>query len=216
MSDEDRALTGLARRRRDPQPSETGFEDIPTPPPIVVDDDGRQIARSRHQSPHPDLARDKKTIQELTEELWPARRALDLALEGNTRIAVLEARMDEHDSNGPVATIKAQMIHMEETFERDLEDHRKLINTVEDRALKADRFVRRVIMGALGTIAGSVIAAAVLIYNAGARSVETRAESQQQRAEVLNKIESLDDSLTDLKGQVRLLLRARIEKDAPQ
>jgi hypothetical protein len=104
---------------------------------------------------------------------------------------------------------------LEVRFENEVEDLRSLINTVEDRALRADRFVRRVIIGALGTIAGSVVAAAILIYNAGGRAAAGKAEASSQRAEVLNKIDGLEESLTDIKGQVRLLLRARLENRTP-
>jgi hypothetical protein len=232
MSGEDRALRALAERRArsvageiEVPDDDDAFGDEPTPAPIVVDEHNRQLSRSRRPSPFPPDARDRKTIQELAEELWPARKALQMAADAVTRVAAMEARVDAIDSDGPIASLRTELVghdgkggivgHLAQNVARDLEDHRKMVNTVEDRALKADRFVRRVIYGAIGTIAGSIVAAALLIYNAGERAAASRAEANMQRAEVLNKIDHLEDSLTDLRSQVRLLLRSRIDRVDP-
>lgn len=89
------------------------------------------------------------------------------------------------------------------------------LKAVDERASIAARFVRRVIIGAIGTIAGSLIAAAVLIFNAGVKSAESKAALNQQHAEVLSKVGQLEESLTDLRSQVRLLLRSRLDRDNP-
>lgn len=204
--------------------------DATTPPPIVVDDIGRPLARSRPDSPPPVAysgRRDRKTIQEFAEELWPARKALQMVIDNLQRIVALETKVEDMEANGPaavaavsVAALRAELIgsdgsggiinHLNVTIQRDLDDHRRLVTSVDDRATKAERFVRRMIVGACGTVAGSLVAAVMLIYSAGGRVEASKAEAREERMDLVHKIDVLEGTLTDLHSQVKLMLEARI------
>ena len=206
-------------------PVEIDFE-THTPPPVLVDvpgtsqtASGAAIMRIRGQK--------SLTAQEAINELWPARKAMPLLLELLQRQAASEARIDAMEESGPSAIaaskfgeLRALLIgedgeggmlgEMKATHERDLADHKTVLAGVDERATKADKFVRRVIYAAAGTIGGSLIAAVALIYSAGEHAATARAESASARLMIDHKMDSLADSLTDLRGQVRLLLEERI------
>lgn len=137
------------------------------------------------------------------------------------RILVLETRVNDIDPTDLVDALRGELVgaieHVSEIVARDLSDHRRIVAGVEERATKADRFVRRVIIWAGGAIGGSIIAAVLLIYAAGAKGEASKAEAREAamvaneaRIELLHKIDKLETSLTDLQGQVKLLLEARI------
>jgi RNA-binding protein YhbY len=200
-----------------------------TPPPIVVDDVGRPVTRSRSDSPAPPIQgkRERLTIQEICEELWPARKALQLTLDQLQRIVKLETRLEEISSHGPaavaesqIAALRAELVGAEgdagvvgslaETVRRDLEDHRAVVQAVEERATKDAKFVRRVLYTAGGMVMSAIVGAVVLIYQAGAKSEAGKAEVRESRQQVLYQIEKLESALTEMRGQVKLLLETQI------
>lgn len=208
----------------------TDFESI-TPPPIVVDDVGRPIARSVPTT----LAgrpRAKKTMQQIAEELWPARKALDMLLEHSQKIAAIEARAEALESNGPAAVAAAQVAALRaelvghdgdggtigalaETVRRDLADNQRAMLAVEERATKSDKFVRRFLYTVGGLVAGSIVGAIMLIYAAGQASVRGEARLNDMRIELMHRAETHDRSLTELQGQVKLLLETQLGRPRP-
>lgn len=200
-----------------------------TPPPIVVDDIGRPVTKT---SPPMMGKRDRKTIQELIEELWPARKALQISLEHLQRIVKLETTLEEMRSNGPAAVAEAQIeaLRVElvgsdgeggvvgslaATVARDLTEHRRIVGEVEDRATQDAKFVRRVLYTAGGMVMSAIIGAVVLIYQAGAKSEAGKAEVRESRQELVHRIERVDSALTELHGQVKLLLETQIRGTRP-
>jgi hypothetical protein len=117
---------------------------------------------------------------------------------------------DDHGER--LARLEERLGAHEESFDRDLADHRKMLADVDERATRADRFVRRVLTGAISGTLGIVIAAITLIYQAGTRSAEARAASEATRAELARRIELVDDGLTELRKSVRLLLEADLSR----
>lgn len=201
------------------------FETV-TPPPIVVDDIGRQVSRTAPPV-YAGRMRQRKTIQEIAEELWPARRAMDLVLDHMERIVKLETRVEELVDNGPAAVAAASVAALRgelmgadgdggaigalaNTVARDLDDAKKAMALVEVRATKADKFVRRCLYAAGGLIGGSLIGAAVMIYAAGQASVRGEAKLNDIRTDLIHRAETVDRGLTELQGQVKLLLETSL------
>lgn len=200
-----------------------------TPPPVMVDDVGRPMSRAKRPSPWPEDRRHRMTMQEAIEQLWPARKLPNEFLDLLQRQVALEQQVKDLQANGPaqvaiqhVASLRAELVgadgdagivgHLADTVSRDLEDHKKVVQAVEERATKADKFVRKVMYAAGSLVGGSIIAAVVLIYQAGEHAASSKADAAAARAELVHKIDSLDESLTDLRGQVKLLLEARINR----
>lgn len=243
MGDEERANQDRPSHPYPPARSESGEVDIPeatpthidefesrTPPPIIVDDVGRPVTRTRTDSPAPVIVgrRSRKTVQEVVEDLWPARRALQLLTEQLQRIVALETKIEYFEANGPAAltnaaigSLRAELVghdgkggvvgNLAASVARDIADTHEAMREVDKRATKADRFVRRILYGAGGTIIGAVVAAALLIYQAGEKSAESKAEVRQSRQEVTHRIDSIDSALTELKAQVKLLLESQLK-----
>lgn len=193
-----------------------------TPPPIIVDDIGRQVSRSRRPSPDPD-ARGHMTTQEFAEGMWPLRKLPDEILSLAQRTAVLEQQMKT--AQAPVSSLRLELVgedgdggiigHFVSRTERDLADQKRIVGEVDERATRADRFVRRVITAAAIAIITSLGTAAVLVYRAGEHAAESRGASDAERSDLSHKIESLDSSLTDLRSQVRLLLDHELGRTTP-
>lgn len=98
------------------------------------------------------------------------------------------------------------------TVQRDLQDHREAMSDVEARATKSDRFVRRFLYTVGGLVAGSIVGAILLIYAAGQASVRSEVKFNEIRVEMTHRAETLERSLTELRGQVKLLLEAQLGK----
>lgn len=90
---------------------------------------------------------------------------------------------------------------------RDVADVREEVAAVDARAGQAASFVRRVLLAAGGVILAGVGSAVGMIYSAGERSANTRADAAAARAEVMEHVHILEDGLTDLRSQVKLLLK---------
>ena len=226
MGDDARATQPRPVHRPPPVVSPEIHGDV-TPPPIVVDEVGRAVSRARSPSPYPQTKRPSMTLQEVVEELWPARHVTDQILEQLQRLVAVETRLGDLEKNGPaqvaaaqVAALRSELVgqdgdggvvgHLAENVARDLRDHRSVVTAVDERATRADKFVRRVMYGAGSLVLGAVVSAVVLIYQAGEHAAASKAEAAAARAELNHKIDTLDESLTDLRGQVKLLLEARI------
>lgn len=240
MGDDDRAQQPRPQHVYPPSVEVSGEIEIPsavpgeifeshTPPPIVVDDIGRPVVRQRSNSPSPPIQgpRPRKTMQEIVEDLWPARKALQLQIEHLQRIVILETKLEEMESNGPAAVAAAHVDKLRVelvghdghggsmgalafTVTRDIAEHKRAVQDVEERATRDARFVRKILYAAGSLVAGSIVAAVVLIYQAGGKAEQGKAEVRESRQEVMYKFERLDSALTELRGQVKLLLESQI------
>lgn len=238
MGDDDRAQQPRPRHAYPPAsllPSRETSGEIPvevdpevTPPPIVIDELGRPVSRARAPSPYPPTTRrERMTMQEVVEQLWGTRKVPDQVLEQLQRIVALEQRVADLAENGPaqvasekVASLRVELIgadgdggivgFLASDVARDLAEHRKVVGAVEERATKADKFVRKVMYAAGSMILSAVIAAVVLIYQAGEHAASSKAETAAARAELVHKLDVQGESLTELREQVKLLLEARI------
>lgn len=204
-------------------------EEARTPPPIVVDDIGRPVVRTRSDSPAPVIQgrRDRKTIQEVVEQLWPARKALPSLLDQLQRIVTLEVEMKalkDGSSDGvaaaQVAGLRSELVGADgehgvvgalaDRVERDLADHRRSMSDLETRATKADRFVRRFLYAVGTAIAGSIVGAVLLVYAAGQSSVRSETKLQDIKTDIEHRTESLNKSLIEIRYQVKLLLQTQL------
>lgn len=114
-----------------------------------------------------------------------------------------------------VAMLRAEIREVRTVVDRDIAETRKGMAIVEDRATKADKFVRRVIMAAVTAIATSIVTGAVLLYQAGDRVGAARAEQAASRAELVHRIDRLEDTIRELREQAKILLSARLGATAP-
>jgi hypothetical protein len=112
------------------------------------------------------------------------------------RVALLEREID--DLRGDVA--------------RDLTEQRRAITVVEGEATAAAKFIKRVMISAGGLALGAIASAIVVIYQAGGRAAEAKAQSESARTELVHKIELVDDGLSELRKSVRLLLEADLPR----
>jgi hypothetical protein len=118
----------------------------------------------------------------------------------------------EGGSEGPawVAVLRAEMRELRAAITRDIHDTGEAMAAVEARATRADRFVRRVIYAAAGTLVASIVTGAVLLYQAGEKVGTARAEAKASRQELVFRIEGVERSLTELRIQANVLLTERI------
>lgn len=200
-----------------------------TPPPIVVDDIGRPVVRTRSDSPAPAIQgrRDRKTIQEVVEQLWPSRKALPGLLEQLQRIVILETEMkalkdgtSDSVAAAQVAGLRSELVGADgehgvvgalaDRVERDLSDHRRSMADLDARATKADRFVRRFLYAVGTAIAGSIVGAVLLVYASGQSSVRSESKLQDIKTDIEHRTESLNKSLTEIRYQVKLLLEHQL------
>lgn len=213
-------LTALEEHDGIPEP----VGDDVTPPPILVDPAGKVLSRSKRVTAYPEQ-RERQTVQEVIEELWPARKALPMLIEQLQRIVALETKVEDVEATSGVAALRAELVGhdgdggmigaLTDTLRRDLADHRKIVDAVETEATKAAKFVRRVMIGAGSIVGGAILAAVAMIYQAGAHSAEGKAEVREARQENTLHIQNLERSLTDLNVQVKLLLEAQIGHHTP-
>ena len=224
------SIMGDDERASQPRPQHNAIppyvDNEKTPPPILINSVGKPLDSGMHEA-MVDLGRKRKTMQEFAEELWPARRAMPMLLEQLERLVALETEFESLKANGPaevartgIASLRTELIghdgdagmlgEMAKTIARDLSDHKKVVADVEERATKADKFIRKVITSAAAAVGGSVIAAVLLIYSAGEHAATSRAEVAASRLMMDHQIQQLNDSMTDLKVQVRMLIETRI------
>lgn len=226
MGDDERAMQP---RVRSAAPPVVYVEHERTPPPILIDDIGKPISRTMVEDAVIDpRSRKRATMQEAINQLWPARHAMDMIVEHLQRIVVLEEKQKALEADGPsavaaakVAELRAILIgedgdggmmgEMRATISRDMSDHKAIVHGVEERATKADKFVRRVIYAAAGTIGGSLIAAVALIYSAGEHAATARAEAAASRLMIDHQIEQLNDTMSDMKDQLHMLINAKLD-----
>jgi hypothetical protein len=122
-----------------------------------------------------------------------------------SKVAELRAILIGEDGEG------GMLGEMRSTIARDMADHKKIVDGVDERATKADKFVRKVIYAAAGTIGGSLIAAVALIYSAGEHAATARAEAAASRLMIDHQIQQLNDTMTDMKDQIHMLIGAKLD-----
>ena len=109
-----------------------------------------------------------------------------------------------------VAALRAEIATLRATVDRDLKDARAAMTTVEERATKADKFVRRILYGAGSMVAASLVTAVVLVYQAGEKAGTKASEARAARQELVNRINILDSGLTEVRSQAKLLLENQL------
>lgn len=239
MSDDDRALLGKIDRRAERAASiSDGTPGVvahdATPPPIMVDEIGRAFD-AEPQTPS-SRRRPRLTVQELAEQLWPARRALELVAEQNVRVVRLEAELAMMKEHGPgaeeaqaaiaeVKTLRVELIGydgkggilgaMRDTVDRDLEDHSTKMKVIECAAAKDSRFIRMVAKGLIVAALGSIGGLGAFIYSAGKSAQRQEDILLHTRTDFNHRAQTLSEDLTELKQEVKLLIKVRIQGTNP-
>lgn len=235
MSDDDRALLTAAERRElrsqsisDGTPGIVAHEQ--TPPPIVVDERGHAFDAEPHTPSS--RRRTRLTVQELAEQLWPARKALELIAEQNVRVVRLEAEIAIMKEHGPgaeealeavaeVKTLRVELLGsdgeggilgaMKRTVDRDLADNATKMKVIEEAAAKDSRFLRTVAKGLIIAALGSIGGLGAFIYSAGKSAQRQEDLLVHTRSDFAHRSEALTEGLTELKQEVKLLIREKIQ-----
>jgi hypothetical protein len=109
--------------------------------------------------------------------------------------------MSEHATPPWVETLRAEIALVRSVVDRDIADTKATMLAVEERATRADRFVRRVIAAAAAALATSIVTGAVLLYQAGEKVGTARAEQKAYRIELVNRIDQLESTIREMRGQ---------------